>query len=51
MYRIKIILNVSQEKLIKAFEAHQKDITKWNQTLARHEIVKKFDNGSKVSCI
>ena len=27
---------------------HQHEITKWNQTLARHEIVKKFENGDKI---
>ena len=48
MYRIKVIINVSPEKLVKAFETHKEDITKWNQTMARHETVKKFDNGARI---
>merc|ERR1711997_789670 len=43
MYRIKVIVDVSAEKLINAFE-NSDDITKWNTTLSKHQILKKFDN-------
>ena len=48
MYKIKIVLEVSLEKLVKAFDASQADVTKWNKTLAKHEIVKTFENGAKI---
>ena len=43
MYRIKVIIDASAEKLIAAFE-NSDDITKWNTTLSKHQILKKFDN-------
>merc|ERR1719367_246413 len=43
MYRIKVTINTSAEKLIAAFE-NSDDITKWNTTLSQHKILKKFDN-------
>ena len=43
MYRIKVIIDTSAEKLIAAFE-NSDDITKWNTTLSKHQILKKFDN-------
>ena len=42
MYRIKVIIDTSAEKLIAAFE-NSDDITKWKTTLSKHQILKKFD--------
>ena len=37
MYRIKVTINTSAEKLIAAFE-NSDDITKWNTTLSQHKV-------------
>ena len=43
MYKITVTIDAAPEKLIKAFES-SKDITKWNTTLSKQEILKTFDN-------
>ena len=45
MYKITVTIDVSPEKLIGAFE-NQKDITKWNTTLSKQEILKQFTNSN-----
>ena len=46
-YRIKTIIDTAPEKLIKAFE-DTADITKWNTTLSKHQVLKTMDN-AKIS--
>jgi len=48
VYRITISVDCPPEKLIKGFE-DCKDLTTWNTTLTRHEVLKNLDNGTKVS--
>ena len=48
MYKITVTIDAAPEKLIKAFES-SKDITKWNTTLSKQEILKTFSNGAKIS--
>merc|ERR1719495_1726104 len=43
MYRIKVTINTSAEKLIAAFE-NSDDIKKWQHNLYQNKILKKFDN-------
>ena len=45
MYKITVTIDVAPDKLIGAFE-NQKDITKWNTTLSKQEILKKFTNSN-----
>lgn len=45
MYKISVIIDAAPDKLIKAFE-NSKDITKWNTTLSKQEILKKFDKSN-----
>lgn len=45
MYKITVTIGVAPEKLIGAFE-NQKDITKWNTTLSKQEILKQFTNSN-----
>lgn len=49
MYRIKVVVDVAPEKLINAMET-SKNITEWNTTLTKHEVLKAFDNcNAKIS--
>ena len=48
IYRIKVIIDCAPEKLMNALE-NSKDLTQWNTTLTKHEMIKEFDNGVKIS--
>ena len=48
IYRIKIEVDCPPEKLIGALE-NSHDLTTWNKSLVKHEIIKEFPNGVKVS--
>ena len=48
MYKITVTLDISAEKLIKALEACE-DISTWNKTLSKHEILKRFPDSN--ACI
>ena len=48
IYRIKIEVDCPPEKLIRALETSH-DITTWNKSLAKHEVIKEFPNGVKIS--
>ena len=45
MYKITVNIDAAPDKLIRAFE-NSKDITKWNTTLSKQEILKKFPNSN-----
>ena len=47
IYRIKIEVDCPPEKLIRALDSH--DLTTWNKSLAKHEVIKEFPNGVKIS--
>ena len=48
VYRIKIIVNCPPEKLINGLES-TKDLTSWNHTLTKHEIIKELPNNVRIS--
>ncbi len=45
MYRIKVIIDVAPEKLIAKMEKGD-DLTSWNTTVTKHEVLKEFDSSN-----
>jgi len=48
VYRIVLVIDCPPEKLIKGLESC-KDLTSWNNTLTKHEILKEFPNNVRIS--